>query len=334
MDKKTVSFLHQAFRYRGKVNYRDSMFLTYGEDNTNDIIQLVEDLKTVSEGFQQMSAGYIKAKINKESWTEKPFYEESKLIWNQDFEEGNFTLVKGYLEQRPNKSYDVRTFLLIESFLVSEVEVIGKEESIINRNLDWRNDINIGGSLSNVYFGELYWADNIPDFKRQSGSIPTELEEEIEYTLSFREIISSDEYEGKSEGDKVSKTVKSRVYFDIEPTNSEYMWESDSKIFKSQRCNIPSQNLGKYLKLKADAENLQILDEEGNLAFKSYEFEKPDLVKQELDYLRTDLLNEYMEENDLVLMYQIKQHTYDRITGTGNGDFRGMQFFFPHLDNN
>lgn len=68
LDKKTVSFLHQAFRYRGKVNYRDSLFLTYGEDNTNDVIQLVEDLKTVSEAFQRMSAGYIKAKINKDSW--------------------------------------------------------------------------------------------------------------------------------------------------------------------------------------------------------------------------------------------------------------------------
>lgn len=68
LDKKVVSFLHQAFRYRGKVNYRDSLFLTYGEDNTNDVIQLVEDLKTVSEAFQRMSAGYIKAKINKDSW--------------------------------------------------------------------------------------------------------------------------------------------------------------------------------------------------------------------------------------------------------------------------
>jgi hypothetical protein len=85
--------------------------------------------------------------------------------------------------------------------------------------------------------------------------------------------------------------------------------------------------------LKADAVNFQILDEETKLAFKSYKFEDPDLIKQELDYLRTDLLKKYMDDNDLVLMYQIKQHTYDRITGTGNGDFRGMQFFFPKIDN-
>lgn len=276
----------------------------------------------------------LQHKNNKESWTEKPLYEESKLIWNQDFKEGNFTLVKGYLEQRPDKSYDVRTFLLIESFLVRKDDIIGKEESIINRNLDWRNDINIGESLSNVYFGELYWADNIPDLKSESGSIPTELEEKVEYTLTMRDIISSDEYEGKSVGDTVAETVKSRVSFEIEPTNTEFMWESSSNIFKTLRGNIPSANLGKYLMLNADAENFQILDEVGNLAFKSYEFEDPDLIKQELDYLRTDLLKKYMDDNGLVLMYQIKQHTYDRITGTGNGDFRGMQFFFPHLANN
>lgn len=276
----------------------------------------------------------LQHKNNKESWTEKPLYEESKLIWNQDFKEGNFTLVKGYLEQRPDKSYDVRTFLLIESFLVRKDDIIGKEESIINRNLDWRNDINIGESLSNVYFGELYWADNIPDLKSESGSIPTELEEKVEYTLTMRDIISSDDYEGKSVGDTVTETVKSRVSFEIEPTNTEFMWESSSNIFKTLRGNIPSANLGKYLMLNADAENFQILDEVGNLAFKSYEFEDPDLIKQELDYLRTDLLKKYMDDNGLVLMYQIKQHTYDRITGTGNGDFRGMQFFFPHLANN
>jgi hypothetical protein len=285
-------------------------------------------------GERLFNVDLLQHKNNKESWTEKPFYEESKLIWNQDFEEGNFTLVKGYLEQRPNKSYDVRTFLLIESFLVSKEDVIGKEDSVINRNLDWRNDINIGESLSNVYFGELYWADNIPDLKCESGSIPTELEEKVEYTLTMRDIISSYEYEGKSVGDTVTETVKSRVSFEIEPTNSEYMWESDSDIFKTLRGNIPSANLGKYLKLKADAVNFQVLDEETKLAFKSYEFEDPDLIKQELDYLRTDLLKKYMDDNGLVLMYQIKQHTYDRITGTGNGDFRGMQFFFPHLANN
>lgn len=257
-------------------------------------------------GERLFNVDLLQHKNKKESWTEKPLYEESKLVWNQDFEDGNFTLVKGYLEQRPDKSYDVRTFLLIESFLVKKDEIEGNEQKIINQEFDWTYDVHSNDSLSNVYFGELYWADNIPEGIISNESIPT---------LNAK---------GK---------IERRVYT-IESTNTEYLWESDSDIFKTLRGNIPSSNLGKYLKLKADARNFQILDQEGGLAFKSYEFEEPDLMKQELDYLRSDLLKKYIDEKGLVLMYQIKQHTYDRISGTGNGDFRGMQFFFPDLDNN
>ena len=68
LKKNGVSFLHQAFRYRGKVNYRDSIFLTYGEDKTVDIEQLIQDLEIVSNGFHKMCVSYIKARISKESW--------------------------------------------------------------------------------------------------------------------------------------------------------------------------------------------------------------------------------------------------------------------------
>jgi len=88
LNNKKVSFLHQAFRYRGKVNYRDFLFLTYGEDNTSAIIQLMEDLKTVSEAFQQMSAGYIKAKINKDSWN---------LFYNDLTENSRLSVTPAYL---------------------------------------------------------------------------------------------------------------------------------------------------------------------------------------------------------------------------------------------
>lgn len=245
-------------------------------------------------------------KSGKESWTEKPLYEESKLVWIQDFEEGNFTLVKGYLEQKPDKSYDVRTFLLIESFLVNKDEIEGNEQNIINRNFNWNHDLHANAYLNHVYFGELYWADNIPDGETSGEAIPT-----------------------LNDAGKIDRRV-----YTIESTNTEYLWESNSNIFKTLSGNIPSPNIGKYLKLKADAENFQILDNGGNLAFKSCEFEEPDLIKQELDYFRTDLLKKYMDEKGLLLMYQIKQHTYDRLTGDGSGDFRGMQFLFPHLDNN
>jgi hypothetical protein len=87
LEKHGVSFMHQAFRYRGKVNYRDSLFLTYGEDKTEEIEILLEDLVTVSEGFQKMCIGFIKAKLNKDSW--QMFFDDLKknnrLSTNLDF---------------------------------------------------------------------------------------------------------------------------------------------------------------------------------------------------------------------------------------------------------
>ena len=57
-DKAKINFLVQAFRYRGKANYRDSLFLSYGNNRINDVNQLTSDLLTVSEKFLRMAACY------------------------------------------------------------------------------------------------------------------------------------------------------------------------------------------------------------------------------------------------------------------------------------
>jgi hypothetical protein len=57
---------------------------------------------------------------NNPSWTRNEIYDISKKIWEYDFKEGNFTLLYGYLSQKVDSSYDVRTFLLIEPFLSKE----------------------------------------------------------------------------------------------------------------------------------------------------------------------------------------------------------------------
>lgn len=45
---KTVSFMHCAFRYRGKANYRDSIYLTYGKASADETKAFLEDMKVVS----------------------------------------------------------------------------------------------------------------------------------------------------------------------------------------------------------------------------------------------------------------------------------------------
>ncbi len=64
LSKYFVNFLHEAFRYRGKANYRDSLFLMYKkEDNKEDkLYELMRDLEIVGETFINMSLIFIKQK--------------------------------------------------------------------------------------------------------------------------------------------------------------------------------------------------------------------------------------------------------------------------------
>lgn len=66
--KKKVNFVGQAFRYRGKANYRDSIFLSYGVDYGIGISRFTADLEIVSSAFLRMAAAYVRRRVTKESW--------------------------------------------------------------------------------------------------------------------------------------------------------------------------------------------------------------------------------------------------------------------------
>ena len=63
-----VNFLVQAFRYRGKANYRDSIYLSYGADRTLAVAQFRQDLFTVGCAFQRMASHYVSRRVNKANW--------------------------------------------------------------------------------------------------------------------------------------------------------------------------------------------------------------------------------------------------------------------------
>lgn len=46
---KKIGFMHCTFRYRGKANYRDGIYLTYGKASADDTKEFLDDLKTVSQ---------------------------------------------------------------------------------------------------------------------------------------------------------------------------------------------------------------------------------------------------------------------------------------------
>ena len=65
-----VNFLVQAFRYRGKANYRDSIYLSYGESRSDIISIFVKNLGVVATTFSQMACFYISRRVDKQSWND------------------------------------------------------------------------------------------------------------------------------------------------------------------------------------------------------------------------------------------------------------------------
>jgi len=63
-----VNFLVQSFRYRGKANYRDSVFLSYGDDRSEELKQFILDLDIVATSFLKMASAYAKARVHERDW--------------------------------------------------------------------------------------------------------------------------------------------------------------------------------------------------------------------------------------------------------------------------
>jgi len=64
-----VNFLVQSFRYRGKANYRDAIYLSYGRDDTERVRQFVVDLGGVSGAFSVMAAHYVARRVDATDWS-------------------------------------------------------------------------------------------------------------------------------------------------------------------------------------------------------------------------------------------------------------------------
>lgn len=63
-----VGFLVQAFRYRGKANYRDSIYLSYGKPENDKIYQLLQDLDHVAKAFMNMAHVFVSKKVPTAKW--------------------------------------------------------------------------------------------------------------------------------------------------------------------------------------------------------------------------------------------------------------------------
>jgi hypothetical protein len=65
---KSLGFLHQAFRYRGKANYRDALFLTYGSQVGAGLNGFIEDTEAVLRAFVVMAGAFCARRIVPSLW--------------------------------------------------------------------------------------------------------------------------------------------------------------------------------------------------------------------------------------------------------------------------
>jgi len=68
LSREQVNFLVQAFRYRGKANYRDSIYLSYGDNRLDAVSTFTSDMELVAAKFIAMTCHYVSRRTEKGTW--------------------------------------------------------------------------------------------------------------------------------------------------------------------------------------------------------------------------------------------------------------------------
>lgn len=223
----------------------------------------------------------------------------------------DYTMLYGFVEQKTDNDYKVRSFLMAETFFIKKDENF-KELRKESDYFDWDLDVYISREHSrHSYFGELYWADSVSVAEENDVYIPTGEKKYYKRETTIHDVIISNSLKKEDIGEEIDEVSDATLSFKSEPTLLDYLWESDSNLIKGFGEYFPSVKMGKHLNLKADPVTGQILDNELKVAYKCISYENDIHFKNTFNYMRSDLLKKYMEENNLALVYQVKQHSYD-----------------------
>jgi hypothetical protein len=68
--RRSIAFLHQASRYRGKANYRDAIYLAYGSSVPTQLSGFVDDMLLVLKAFGAMAGAFCSLRVGKAIWAE------------------------------------------------------------------------------------------------------------------------------------------------------------------------------------------------------------------------------------------------------------------------
>jgi hypothetical protein len=70
LAQRSMGFLHQASRYRGKANYREALFLAYGSSTETILGGFVSNQAAVLRAFLAMAGAFAARKLGKELWAQ------------------------------------------------------------------------------------------------------------------------------------------------------------------------------------------------------------------------------------------------------------------------
>jgi hypothetical protein len=68
LRRKSLGFLHQAFRYRGKANYRDALFLTYEVQVGAVLDGFIADTASVLKAFLTAAGAFCSRRVTSADW--------------------------------------------------------------------------------------------------------------------------------------------------------------------------------------------------------------------------------------------------------------------------
>ena len=89
LAQRSICFLHQAIRYRGKANYREALYMAYGRSVETILRDYVTDLAAVLQAFLAMVGAFASRKLGKTLWGEfvsdvdekRAFSAATKDVW-------------------------------------------------------------------------------------------------------------------------------------------------------------------------------------------------------------------------------------------------------------
>lgn len=90
LQKKSIGFIHQASRYRGKANYREALFLAYDSATETILSGFADDMAAVLKAYLSMAGAFAKRKLGGNLWSEfvtdvdskRAFTSRAADVWN------------------------------------------------------------------------------------------------------------------------------------------------------------------------------------------------------------------------------------------------------------